>query len=55
LLYESLQGSGELSSHLQLPQLGPIGRDLHALAERRISARLPNWQDLLPDEAFEQS
>jgi len=54
LLYEALKGSGELNSHLQLPELDSIGRDLHTLAERRISARLPNWQDLLPDEAFDQ-
>lgn len=53
LLYEALKGSGELTPQLQLPEIASLGRDLYMLSERRASARVPNWQDLLPDEAFD--
>jgi hypothetical protein len=53
LLYESLKGSGELTRALRLPRITSIGRELYALAENRVSARLPNWIELLPAEAFE--
>lgn len=54
LLYEALKESGEITPKLKLPEITSIGRDLYALSEQRISARIANWQDLLPDEAFEQ-
>ncbi len=54
LLYEALQGSGELTPALNLRELPSLGRDLHALAEERTSTRLPNWRDLLPREVVDQ-
>ncbi len=54
LLYEALKTSVELTPQLQLSELDSSGRDLYRLAERRINARVPNWQDLLPEEAFDQ-
>lgn len=52
LLYEALKGSGELTHRLRLPELPSLGSDLYKLAEERTSARM--WQELLPDEAFDQ-
>jgi Family of unknown function (DUF5677) len=53
LLYESLKGSGELTQALRLRELPALGRDLYDLAEKRTSARVPNWRELIPDEAFD--
>jgi hypothetical protein len=54
LLYDALNGSGELTRALNLPELPSLGRELHALAEQRANARLPpNWQELLPSQAFD--
>jgi hypothetical protein len=32
-----------------------MGRDLYALVEEQVSRRLPNWRELLPPEAFDQT
>lgn len=53
LLYESLKGSGDLTPALRSREISSIGRELYALAEERISERLPNWSELLPSEAFD--
>jgi hypothetical protein len=53
LLYESLKGSAELTPALRLREISSIGRELYALSEKRANARLPNWTELLPAEAFE--
>lgn len=53
LLCESLKGSAELTPALRLREISSIGRELYALSEKRASARLPNWAELLPAEAFE--
>jgi len=55
LLYEALEGSAELTPALDLPELHSIGRDVYALLEEQMSRRLPNWQELLPSEAFDQT
>jgi hypothetical protein len=55
LLYEALQGSGELTPALNLRELPSLGRDLYALAEERWNMRLPNWRDLLPPEVVDQT
>jgi len=55
LLCEALKGSAELTTALDLPELPSIGRDLYALLEEQMSRRLPNWQELLPLEAFDQT
>ena len=54
LLYEALKGSGELTRALRLHELPSLGRDVYKLVEERTSARVPNWQELLRDEAFDQ-
>ena len=55
LLYEALDASGELTPALGLPELPSLGRELDALVERHANARLPNWQELLPNQAFDQA
>jgi uncharacterized protein DUF5677 len=55
LLYEALEGSGELTPALRLPELPSLGRDLYALAEERMNMRLPNWRELLPREVVDQT
>jgi hypothetical protein len=55
LLYEALNESGDRTPALRLPELPLLGRDLHVLAEQHANARLPNWQELLPSEAFDQA
>ncbi|HEY3829394.1 MAG TPA: DUF5677 domain-containing protein [Solirubrobacteraceae bacterium] len=55
LLYEALNESGEHTPALRLSELPSLGRDLHALAEQHANARLPNWQELLASEAFDQA
>jgi hypothetical protein len=56
LLYEALKGSGELTPALSLRELPWIGRDLYALVEEQTNMRLPpNWQELLPRDAFDQT
>lgn len=54
LLYEALKGSGELTPALNLPELPSLGRDIYALVVERTTARLPNWQELLPPEVVDQ-
>jgi hypothetical protein len=56
LLYEALKESGELTPALSPRGLPSIGRDnLYALLEEQASRRLPNWRELLPPEAFDQT
>lgn len=54
LLYEALKTSSELSPPLRLTELRSLGDTLRELVERHASSRLPNWQKLLPSEAFDQ-
>jgi hypothetical protein len=51
LLHEALKDSGELTDALHLSGLPPLGRQIHALVEKRASTQVPNWRDLLPDGA----
>jgi hypothetical protein len=37
-----------------LSELPDLGRDIYALVEQRTTARIPNWQELLPTEAFDE-
>lgn len=55
LLYEALKESGELTPALNLRELPVLGRDLYALVEEWASMRIPNWQELLPRELFDQT
>jgi Family of unknown function (DUF5677) len=54
LLYEALQGSGELTPALNLPELPSLGTDLHALAVEQMNTRLSNWREVLPPEVVDQ-
>ena len=54
-LYEALQESGELTPELSLPELPSIGHGLYALLKEWTNMRLPNWRELLPPEAFDQT
>ena len=49
LLRDALQGSGDMTPALRLNNLPAIGAELHALAERTTSARVPNWRDFLAE------
>lgn len=55
LLYEALESSGEHTPALRLAELSSPGRELRMLTEQYTSTRLPNWQELLPSEAFNRS
>jgi len=55
LLYEALKDSGELTDALRLRELPSLGRDIYALLEARASMQVPNWRDLLPSEALDQT
>jgi hypothetical protein len=44
----------ELMPALGLSELPDLGRDIYALVEQRTTARIPNWQELLPTEAFDE-
>lgn len=54
LLYAALDSAGEHAAALRLAELPALGSDLLTLTEERASARLPNWQDLVPSEAFDR-
>jgi hypothetical protein len=54
LLHESLQHGAELAPVFDLKELASLGRNIHALIEQRASARIPNWRELLPAEAFKE-
>jgi hypothetical protein len=53
LLYEALKDGAELAPALDLSELPDLGRDIYALVEERTTARIPNWRELLPAEAFD--
>jgi hypothetical protein len=55
LLSEALKDSGELTDALRPPELPSLGRDILALLEKRASAQMPNWRDLMPDETPDQA
>ena len=55
LLYVALDNSGEHSPTLRIAELPSLGDTLRGLVEQHASSRLPNWQDLLSSEAFNQS
>jgi hypothetical protein len=54
LLYKALKDGAELMPSLDLSELPDLGRDIYALVEQRTTARIPNWQELLPTEAFDE-
>jgi hypothetical protein len=54
LLHEALSEAAEHTRSVDFPELPALGNDLRALSERRTSARLPNWPQLLPSKAFDQ-
>jgi hypothetical protein len=51
LLSEALKDSGELTDALRLPELPSLSRDIFVLLEKRASRQVPNWRDLMPEEA----
>lgn len=55
LLYDALESSGEHSPALRLAELPSLGDTLRGLIEQQASRRLPNWQELLSSEPFNQS
>jgi len=55
LLSEALKDSAELTDALRLPGLPSLGRDILALLEKRASAQMPNWRDLMSNEALDQA
>ena len=55
LLYVALDSSGEHSPTLRIAELPSLGDTLRGLVEQHASSRVPNWQELLSSEAFNQS
>jgi len=53
-LYEALQGSAELTPELRGRGLAALGVKIRAMAEARMEAKVANWRDLAPGQAFEQ-
>lgn len=55
LLYEALSDGGKLARALDLRELPSLGRAIYALVEQDASARMANWRELLPAEAFDSA